>query len=326
MRRITRAFQHFFALEAASGIVLLCSATLALVLANSSLSAITDTVLHAPLVMHIVNDGLMAIFFFVVGLEVKRELVEGELSSFKRAILPALAATGGMIVPALIYAGVARGSPGWGIPTATDIAFVIGVLSLLKGRVTPALSVFAVALAVFDDIGGVALIAIFYGGGVHPAIIGVVVALFMPRRFLAPIVHALHPWQAFVIMPVFALVNAGVDLRTLSSAAALEPVFLGTSLGLFFGKQLGIFCATWLAVRLRIGVMPAGSTWRGVYGIAILSGVGFTVSLFIAQLALADTALVLAKAGVLVGSLVSGVAGYAFIAATARAQTGKMLQ
>lgn len=322
-RRITDAFRSFFHHEAIGGALLFASSIVALAIANSSLSGRFLALIEAPLIghfsgAHIVNDWLMGVFFLVVGLEIKRELTTGEMSSVRRALLPAIAAAGGMIVPAVIFAVLNPGNNGWGIPTATDIAFVIGILSVLGRRVSPALAVFLVALAVFDDISGIALIALVYGGGIHPAIIGVVVAMFVPTRYLEGAIKKLHPFQVFLIMPLFALVNAGVDLRTLPERAMSQPLLLGTAAGLFFGKQLGIFGATALAVRLRFAPLPAGATWGTLYGGAILGGIGFTVSLFVAQLALPSEQLPLAKAGVLIGSLVSGVIGYVWIRAASK--------
>lgn len=326
MFRLTRPFRVFFAHEASGGALLAVAAVVALALANSSASAVFEEFRTAPRIghfsiEHIVNDGLMALFFFVVGMEIKRELVWGELSSFRRALLPALAAAGGMIGPAICYAALnhgGEGARGWGIPTATDIAFVVGALSILGKRVPSGLAVFVVALAVFDDIGGVALIAIFYGGGIHSSIIGVIVALLVPKRWLADLISKLHPIQVYLIMPIFALVNAGVDVRGLPEGAWTNRVLLGTAIGLFFGKQLGIFFTTMLAVKLRVADLPSGGTWSTLYGVSILAGIGFTVALFVAALAFHGDALNLAKAGVLLGSAASGLAGYLWLAARAR--------
>ncbi len=414
--RVVAPLQRFFAHEAAGGALLFMTALLAMVAANSELSDAYQRLVHSTIalgfgatelrfeVATFVNDGLMTIFFFVVGLEVKRELVSGELRTVQRALLPAVAAAGGMLVPAAIYGLLNAGSPavvGWGVPVATDIAFVIGCLAILGKRVSQGLAVFVVALAIFDDIGGILVIALRYGtglhlnalavaaglvivlallnrwrvvhwaayavcggalwvalhhGGVHATLAGVVLGLAVPanaRRSAADVlrelrdylrelpcesdsqlrggelahiedrledlqsplerfVEALHPLQVYFIMPLFAFVNAGVDVRGLSPASLLEAVPLGVALGLFAGKQLGIFSATFVAVKLKLAPMPTGGTWWGVYGVSVLAGIGFTVALFIADLAFvsAPNHLALAKVGILVGSLVSGVVGF----------------
>ncbi|HSI06110.1 MAG TPA: Na+/H+ antiporter NhaA [Myxococcota bacterium] len=411
--------QRFFAHEAAGGALLFMTALLAMVAANSDLSALYAQLVHATITLGVgtnalrfdiatfVNDGLMTVFFFVVGMEVKRELVSGELRTMQRALLPAVAAAGGMAVPAGIYAFLNAGTPaavGWGVPVATDIAFVIGCLSLLGKRVPQGLAVFVVALAIFDDIGGILVIALRYGnglhfpalvaaggivvvlvllnrlrvvhwaayaacgvglwlalhhGGVHATLAGVVLGLAVPanaRRSAADVlrelreylkalpcesdaelkggeiahiedrledmqsplerfVEALHPLQVYFIMPFFAFVNAGVDIRGMSFADLATPVPLGVALGLIVGKQVGVFGATFIAVKARLAPMPTGGTWWGLYGVSVLAGIGFTVALFIADLAFADVPqhLSLAKVGILVGSLVSGLIGFAVL-------------
>jgi NhaA family Na+:H+ antiporter len=302
-RNWNTVFSRFFKHEAAGGVVLAAATILALVWANvgDTYATMRATALAGHTLQELTNDWLMTLFFFVVGLEIKRELMSGELASFRKALLPAIAAVGGMVVPALVYLVVSPATPrGWGIPVATDIAFVVGCLSLLGKRVPRALAVFVVALAIFDDIGGIAVIVVGYGGGVHLTIIGVVAAMFVPRRWLPAWIERLHPWSAFVVVPLFALVNAGVDLR----AAHLDAVTLGVALGLFVGKQIGIFTATALAVKLRIAPLPG--PWWQLYGVSVLAGIGFTVSLFIAEMA----GLPEAKLGILAGSLVSGIVGY----------------
>jgi Na+:H+ antiporter, NhaA family len=372
--------------EAACGVLLLVAAVLALILDNSPLEWLYDRLLETPVSVRVgtpgsgigidkplllwINDGLMALFFLLVGLELKRELLVGDLSTWRRAILPLIAALGGMVVPALIYTAINVGNPaglrGWAIPAATDIAFAVGVLALLGPRVPPSLKIFLLALAIIDDLGAIIIIALFYtqdlsplalglalvGGvalwglnradvrsftpyvlvavvmwmcvlksGVHATLAGVALALAIPLRgagegpsMLERLEHGLQPWVKFLIAPLFAFANAGVSLAGLKLSAVLAPVPLGIAAGLFLGKQLGIFAAAWLAVQLRLAEMPAGATWRQVYGTAALGGIGFTMSLFIGSLAFPDPANALAvRVGVLVGSLASGLLGYAVL-------------
>jgi len=391
--------QAFLRLEAASGILLLACAAAALVWANLdpvSYRALVDRSIaftvagaHVGFTLHaLINDGLMSLFFFVVGMEIKRELVIGELSSFAKASLPAVAALGGMLVPAGVYLAFNVRGPGlvgWGIPMATDIAFCVGILTLLKSRVPRGLVVFVTALAIFDDIGSILVIALFYGsglhawwllgagaltlalvalgrrhvesglvyavggvalwytlhhGGVHATIAGVILGLCIPahprpdrdgRRSnelggdhaqspLDRFVHRLHPVAAFAVMPLFALANTGVPLRHLGLSTLGEPVALGVGLGLFAGKQVGIFGATLLAVRLGLARIPGEASPAKLFGVSVLGGIGFTVSLFIAALAYAEAPALLdqAKLGVLLGSLGSGVVGFAILRAGAR--------
>jgi Na+:H+ antiporter, NhaA family len=378
MTRIRALLRH----AAAGGVLLLAAAVLALILDNSPLEWLYDRLLETPVSVRVgslgidkplllwINDGLMALFFLLVGLELKRELLVGDLSSWRRAVLPLIAALGGMLVPALIYTAINAGHPaglrGWAIPAATDIAFAVGVLALLGPRVPPSLKIFLLALAIIDDLGAIIIIALFYtqdlsllalglavaGGvalwglnradvrsftpyvlvavvmwvcvlksGVHATLAGVALALAIPLRgvgegptMLARLEHGLQPWVKFVIAPLFAFANAGVSLTGLKLSTVLTPVPLGIAAGLFLGKQLGIFAATWLAVQLRLAEMPAGATWRQVYGTAALGGIGFTMSLFIGSLAFPDPANALAvRVGVLVGSLLSGLLGYAVL-------------
>jgi NhaA family Na+:H+ antiporter len=379
----TKAFQRLEELwrhDAAGGVLLMTAAALALVLDNSFLAWLYDGLLATPVVVQVgallidkplllwVNDGLMAVFFFLVGLEIKRELLEGRLSSWREAALPAIAALGGMVVPALIYLAIAGGDPtaarGWAIPAATDIAFALGVLALLGSRVPVALKVFLLALAILDDLGAIVIIALFYtadlsltslaiGGigaavliamnrlgvrrvapyllvglvmwvcvlksGVHATLAGVIVALTIPLRVdrdaeEAPLVrleHALHPWVVFFVMPVFAFANAGVALGGLTISDMLAPVPLGIALGLFFGKQLGVFGFAWVAARAGLCRLPDGITWAQIYGASLLAGIGFTMSLFIGTLAFADPGHATAvRIGVLSGSILSAVFGY----------------
>ncbi len=365
----------FFQSEAAGGLVLIAVAAAALVVANSPLSGVYFQILHLQVggldVLHWINDGLMALFFLLVGLEIKRELLDGELSTWSRRALPGLAALGGMVAPALIYVAFQGGDPqtlrGWAIPAATDIAFALGILYLLGSRVPVSLKIFLTALAILDDLGAVLIIAIFYTddlaawalaasagalavlvvmnrlkvtalapyavvgfvlwwlvlqSGVHATLAGVALALTVPIRVaggapggetspLHRLEHGLQPWVAFAVVPVFGFANAGISFAGLSIAALLAPVPLGVAAGLFVGKQIGVFGTVWLAARLRLVEPPAGATWRQVYGVAVLCGIGFTMSLFIGLLAFDDPALQDAtKLGVLAGSVLSAVWGY----------------
>jgi NhaA family Na+:H+ antiporter len=383
---VVRPLQAFLRLEAASGILLLLCAVGALTWANfgpRSFAATFDYPLtigaggavETFTVRALINDGLMTLFFFVVGMEIKRELVIGELDSAAKASLPGIAALGGMVLPAGIFLACTWGEPGqrgWGIPMATDIAFCVGVLTLLADRVPRALVVFVTALAIFDDIGGILVIAVFYGhglsgtwllgaalvtavllamnrayvvaglayalvgaglwvclhrGGIHATIAGVVVGLMIPVRphedREAPIhrfMHLLHPFVAFLIMPIFALANSGVWLRGVELAALAAPVTLGTAIGLSIGKLFGIFGLTMLAVRLRFAPMPAGASAMQLLGISAIAGIGFTVALFIAALAFHDMPELLdqAKIGILLGSAIAGTVGFAILWFTPR--------
>ncbi|HEV2122463.1 MAG TPA: Na+/H+ antiporter NhaA [Chloroflexota bacterium] len=420
--RILRPFREFAHVEASGGVLLLISALLALVWANSPWAAsyvslwqtkVTigagNFVLSKALLLWI-NDGLMAIFFFVVGLEIKREILVGELASLRRASLPIAAALGGMVVPALFYFGITMqsvGVSGWGIPMATDIAFALGVLALLGPRAPLPLKIFLTALAIVDDMGAVLVIALFYTpsvswaalafaagfliaafaasslgvrrpliygilgiglwlafllSGVHATVAGVLLAMAIPARAridatafltngrayfdgferagairrstylneeqqgmvhaleesceqvetpLQRLEHALHPWVAFLIMPVFALANAGVRLEGDLTGAISHPVTLGVAVGLVLGKQVGVLLFSWLSIRVGIASLPAGVTWRHIYGAGWLAGIGFTMSLFIAGLAFTDEALLTsAKLGILAASAVAGIVGW----------------
>ncbi len=378
------AFLHH---EAAGGLVLVVAALLALLASNSPLEGLYDGFLNTPVAVRVgplaidkplllwINDGLMAIFFFLVGLEIKRELLRGELSTFSQAILPLVAAAGGMIVPAIIYVAVNAEDPaalrGWAIPAATDIAFAVGVLALLGPRVPSSLKIFLLALAIIDDLGSIVIIALFFTehlsvaslvlaaagitilaalnmrgvtrlapyaltglfiwvcvlkSGVHATLAGVVVALAIPLRkgegepsLLEQLEESLHPWVAFAVLPLFAFANAGVSLQGLSLDKLMEPIPLGIAAGLFVGKTIGIFGATWIAVMGGLAGKPEGSTWLQVLGVAMLGGVGFTMSLFIGMLAFPDPAQAASlRLGVLAGSLTSAVAGYAVLAASIR--------
>lgn len=358
------------------------AAVIALALANSPANTIylnalqwnlhvgtAEVAISKPLILWI-NDGLMAIFFFLVGMELKREVVEGHLSSTKKAILPALAAAGGMLFPALVYVAINHGDPtalrGWAIPTATDIAFALGVLSLLGSRVPSALKALLLSVAIFDDLGAIVVIALFYTAkiswlalalaavcvgalavlnrtgvsriwpylllgvplwvavlksGVHATIAGVVLAMFIPLATpqggaqtavspLSRLEHILHPWVAFLILPIFALANAGVPLGELSVSDVFKPIPLGIILGLFLGKQFGLMLLCFVAVKTRIADLPEGVSWSALYGVSILSGIGFTMSLFIASLSFAGQSDGLERLGILLGSALSGVVGY----------------
>lgn len=364
-------FERFFRSEAASGILLMAVTVLALAVANSPLAPLYFDSLHATIgglsLLHWINDGLMALFFLLVGLEIRRELGEGELSTWPRRILPGLAALGGMAVPALIYVLFNRGGgsggealQGWAIPTATDIAFSLGVLALFGTRAPAALKIFLTALAIIDDLLAVLIIALVYGSslsmtwlaaalfvvlvlfglsrarvavlwpylllglllwacvlksGIHATLAGVILAFVMPAQSApnspsAALEHGLAKWVAFAIVPVFAFANAGVSLAGLGLAILVQPVTLGVAAGLFLGKQIGIFGITWAAVRLGWAQLPPDISWRALYGVSLLCGIGFTISLFIGALAFGDPGLQdAAKLGVLAGSLLSGLAG-----------------
>ncbi len=375
---ITAPFKWFFKLEAASGLVLLLAAVVALVLSNSSLSNIYYEILNTHLligvenfgldlsILHWINDALMAIFFFIVTLEIKREFIQGELSKPKQALLPIIGAVGGMAVPAAIYIIINFETgytlKGWAIPSATDIAFSIGVLSLLGSRVPISLKVFLVALAIIDDLGAIIIIAFFYsselnynylilmlisfvlllllnkfnvkkflpflfvglvlwyfthGSGIHSTIAGVLLAATIPhnqkgKSLLLKLEHALSPYVAFGIMPLFALANAGVVLDGISFLSLLSPVPLGILCGLFFGKQIGVFLFSFISVKLKLAEMPSNSNWLKFYGVGILTGIGFTMSLFVGNLAFVEYPNDMdgVKIGVLTGSFLSAIVGY----------------
>ena len=382
---VIRPFQKFFKLEEAGGILLIACTIVALVWANSPWAASYAALWGQELgfgigsfelkksLLHWINDGLMALFFFFVGLEIKREILIGELSSLRKAALPIAAAVGGMIVPALIYSAMnvgGTGARGWGIPMATDIAFALGILGLLGKRIPLGLTVFLAALAIADDVGAVVVIAVFYvaqmawmplvvaGGvvvllmlanrlgvrnafiylllgivvwlcvlqsGVHASIAGVIVAMTIPARKragqietpLGRMEHALYPWVSFVIIPLFALANAGIVVGAGVSEALQSPVTLGVILGLALGKPIGITLFAWMVVKLRVASLPDAVSWRHLHGAAWLGGIGFTMSIFITTLAFTDGILVLeAKVGVLVASVVSGVIGWLILRST----------
>ena len=385
---LSAPFKWFFKLEAASGLLLLISAVIALIISNSDYSTLYFEVLKTYLfvginnfgikmsVLHWINDALMAAFFFFVTLEIKREFLQGELSNRKQALLPIIAAIGGMLVPALIYIYINFQNTvtlnGWAIPSATDIAFSLGVLSLLGSRVPLSLKVFLTALAIIDDLGAIVIIAFFYSGdlsiiyltlllltfigllmlnklnikkflpylilglilwffthesGIHATISGVLLATVIPHRkkekdfsLLTKVEHKISPYVAFGIMPLFALANAGVSLNGVNLNSLLSPVPLGILLGLFVGKQIGVFLFSIVSIKLKIAQMPNNSNWVSLYGVGILTGIGFTMSLFIGNLAFADNTQYMdgVKIGVLAGSLLSTLVGYFLLLMTSK--------
>ncbi len=370
----------FFEFEAAGGIVLALAAIAAMIIANSPLSVWYEGFIHAPVAIrigdfeiakdahHWINDGLMAIFFFLVGLELKREVLIGELSNVKQIILPAGAALGGMIFPAIVYLLFNLNEPeywkGWAIPAATDIAFALGILSLLGSRVPNSLKVFLVSIAIFDDIGAILIIALFYTSelslsslgfaalclpflyflnrrnvtnitpylfigvimwiavlksGIHATLAGVVLALFIPmfdrtdpeHSPVEEVEHDLQNTVSFGILPLFAFANSGISLQGAGFAELFHSVPLGIAAGLFIGKQVGVMLMCWLIFKLGVSTMPRGMNYQQIYGAALLCGVGFTMSLFIGGLAFGgDTPLFDERLGIIMGSIVSGIAGY----------------
>jgi len=374
---------EFIKRESTAGLLLIIVTALALALQNSPLSGWYQGFLHTPVEIRFgalqiakpmllwVNDGLMAIFFFLIGLEVKREVLEGHLSSIRQAALPGIAALGGMVVPALVFIAFNKGESfamnGWAIPTATDIAFALGILSLLGSRVPASLKIFLMALAIIDDLGAIIIIALFYTSGlsilsiviasvalailftmnrmkvtrksayilvgiilwisvlksgVHATLAGVALAFLIPLNsknkngstfsIIKEMEHDLHYWVAFLILPLFAFVNAGVDLKGISVQEMFGPVPMGIMLGLFIGKQLGVFGFSWIAIHFKLARLPEGSDWRQLYGVAVLTGIGFTMSLFVNSLAYNDSQVYYFadKLAILLGSFFSGIVGY----------------
>jgi Na+:H+ antiporter, NhaA family len=378
---MTKVFRAMIQHDAVGGVLLVAAAGLAILVANTPLNVYYDYFINMPASIVIggfsidkplllwVNDGLMALFFFLIGLEVKREVVDGHLSSRSQIILPAIAACAGVLTPAAIYWFFNGGDPiaarGWAVPAATDIAFALGVLSLFGNRVPLSLKLFLLSVAIFDDIAAIVIIALFYSqelsmvslavasvgmallfvinrsgvryqsvyifigliiwasvlkSGVHATLAGFAVALMIPintrneqgEPMLKSMEHGLQPWVAFFILPVFAFSNAGVNLHGLTLDDLASPVTLGIALGLFLGNQLGVFGASWLAIKLRLANLPEGANWRQFYGVATLCGIGFTMSLFIGSLAfdqVADDYTNSVKIGVLAGSLCSAILG-----------------
>ncbi|GGK16027.1 sodium/proton antiporter, NhaA family [Pseudomonas koreensis] len=386
---LRRTFTRFFQLEAASGLLLIAAALLALIINNSPLSWLYTGLLDTPVVAQIgalkiakplllwINDGLMALFFLLIGLEVKREVLDGQLSKPSQIVLPGAAAIGGMVVPALLYWWLNRDNPpaldGWAIPTATDIAFALGVLALLGNRVPVSLKLFLMTLAIIDDLGAIVIIAVFYSGelstlslglaaaciaalvamnrlgvvklgpymiiglilwvcvlksGVHATLAGVTLAFCIPLRTrnaetspLLTLEHALHPWVAYGILPLFAFANAGLSLSGVTVESFTHHVPMGIAVGLLLGKTVGVFGLTWLAVKIGIAALPQGANWGQVLGVAILCGIGFTMSLFVGSLAfepgVSDYA-GMDRMGILTGSILAALIGYAVTAAASR--------
>ena len=378
-------FTRFFQMEAASGLLLIAAAALALIINNSPLAWLYNGLLDVPVVAQVgalkiakplllwINDGLMALFFLLIGLEVKREVLEGHLSKASQIVLPGAAAIGGMVVPALIFWALNKDDPsalsGWSIPMATDIAFALGVLALLGKRVPVSLKLFLMTLAIIDDLGAIIVIALFYSGemsslslmlaalsivaliamnrlgviklgpyliiglllwicvlksGVHATLAGVVLAFCIPLRTknaesspLLTLEHALHPWVAFGILPLFAFANAGVPLSGVTLESFTHHVPMGIAAGLLLGKTLGVFGLTWLAVKTSMATLPTGANWGQVFGVSILCGIGFTMSLFVGSLAFAPGASEYAgmdRMGILTGSILAALIGYAVTA------------
>ena len=384
-------FTRFFQLEAASGLLLIAAAALALIINNSPLSSFYSSFLEVPVAVQIgalqiakpsllwINDGLMALFFLLIGLEVKRELLDGHLSKPSQVVLPGAAAIGGMVVPALIYCALNKDNPaalgGWAIPMATDIAFALGVLALLGKRVPVSLKLFLMTLAIIDDLGAIIVIAIFYSGelssaslagagaclvaliamnrlgvvklgpyliiglilwvcvlksGVHATLAGVTLAFCIPLRTknaepspLLGLEHALHPWVAYGILPLFAFANAGVSLAGVNLESFTHHVPMGIAAGLLVGKTVGVFGLTWLAVKTGLAALPTGANWGQVMGVAILCGIGFTMSLFVGSLAFLPGSSEYAgmdRMGILTGSILAALIGYAVTAMASRKQ------
>ncbi|EHH99586.1 na+/H+ antiporter NhaA [Vibrio cholerae HC-46A1] len=368
--------RDFFKMESAGGILLVIAAAIAMVIANSAMGEGYQAFLHTYVfgmsVSHWINDGLMAVFFLLIGLEVKRELLEGALKSRETAIFPAIAAVGGMLAPALIYVAFNFNDPaaiqGWAIPAATDIAFALGIMALLGKRVPVSLKVFLLALAIIDDLGVVVIIALFYSSdlstialtigfimtgvlfmlnakhvtklsiylvaglilwiavlksGVHATLAGVVIGFAIPLKGnkgehspLKHLEHALHPYVAFAILPVFAFANAGISLQGVSLAGLTSMLPLGVALGLFLGKPLGIFSFSWAAVKLGVAKLPEGINFKHIFAVSVLCGIGFTMSIFISSLAFGqaneayDT---YARLGILMGSTTAALLGYSLL-------------
>lgn len=390
MAKIVARMQDFLRLESSAGLLLIVAAVLAMIASNTALAAGYDGLLSTMVAIQVgsyditkplllwINDGLMAVFFFLVGLEIKREVLEGELSTFDKASLPIFGAIGGMVAPALIYASFNWGNPetisGWAIPAATDIAFALGFLALAAARAPVSLKILLLAIAIIDDLGAIAIIAIFYTAnlsltalilalvgivalfalnrmgvksvtpyvlvgavvwvfvlksGVHATLAGVVTALFIPmvgksaesQSPLHRLEHSLHPWVAFMVLPIFAFANAGLSFQGITLAALMSPVPLGIALGLFIGKPLGVLTMAFFATKTGLAKMPSDINWAQLAGVAWLTGIGFTMSLFIGGLAFDDAALLNeVRLGVIAGSIASAIAGCSIIAAATKAK------
>lgn len=386
-----KMIREFFKFEAAGGILLGITAIIALIMKNSPLESIYDSFLTVPVAIQFgqfiidkplllwINDGLMAIFFFLVGMEIKREILEGQLSTREQISLPTIAALGGLAIPAIIYSYINWGNPesmrGWAIPAATDIAFALGVITLLGNRVPETLKIALVAIAIIDDLAAIVIIALFYTdnlsvlslviglvgvailailnqrgvtkiapyivvgiflwacvlkSGVHATLAGVILAFFIPLKNKTPegkaplreLEHGLHPWVAYAILPIFAFANAGVSLQGISLELLMQPITLGIAAGLFFGKQIGVMAFTALGVALKLCKLPSGVNWKQYYGMSLITGIGFTMSLFIGTLAFDDpehqTAV---RLGVLIGSAASGILGYTILKLASKPST-----
>ncbi len=394
IKHLSKPFKWFFKLEAASGLVLLIAAIFALIISNSNYSEFYFHTLEKYLfiginefglklsVHHWINEALMAIFFFFVTLEIKREFIQGELSNIKQALLPIIAAVGGMLVPALFYVFINWGNVetmnGWAIPSATDIAFSLGILSLLGSRVPISLKVFLTALAIIDDLGAILIIALFYSGdlnisylslillsyllllllnkfsvkiftpyliiglfmwfftyksGIHATISGVLLASTIPHilkdkdfSLLAKLEHGISPYVAFMIMPLFAFANAGVSFENLSLSSLMAPVPLGILCGLFFGKQIGVLLFSYVSIKFKFAEAPNNSNWLSLYGVSILTGIGFTMSLFVGNLAFIENTQYIdgVKIGVLTGSLLSTIFGYLLLLISSKKVNAKI--
>jgi NhaA family Na+:H+ antiporter len=388
---VRNTFKRFFQLEAAGGLLLIAAAALALLVNNSPLSWLYNGLLEVPVVAEIgalkiakplllwINDGLMALFFLLVGLEVKREVLQGHLSRPSQIVLPGAAAIGGMVIPALVFWALNKGNAaamsGWAIPMATDIAFALGVLALLGKRVPVSLKLFLMTLAIIDDLGAIIVIALFYSGelsnlslalaaasilsliamnrlgvvklapyllvglvlwvcvlksGVHATLAGVVLAFCIPLKTernspspLQQLEHALHPWVAYAILPLFAFANAGVSLSGVTAESFTHHVPMGIALGLLVGKMVGVFGLTWLAVKTGMAALPTGANWGQVLGVSILCGIGFTMSLFVGSLAFVPGQSEFAgmdRMGILTGSILAALIGYTITAVASRKQ------
>ncbi len=385
---MTDAVKRFFKLDAAGGILLVVAAALAMFMANTSLATLYNGFLETPVVFQVgafeiakplilwINDGLMAIFFFLIGLEIKREMLDGHLKSIEQITLPGVAAVAGIVFPALIYVWFNQGDAvainGWAIPSATDIAFALGVFIIFGKGLPLSLKLFLLSVAIFDDIGAIVIIALFYSqdlstfslmvaltglailfilnrfnvryqaayiligmvvwaavlkSGVHATLAGFALAWFIPLKvknadghpMLPHMEHALHPWVSFLVLPLFAFANAGVQILDATYQDLFNPITLGIAAGLFVGKQVGIFGACWLAIKLGLAKLPKNATWGQLYGVCMLCGIGFTMSLFIGTLAFADQGLdyqLSVKVGVMMGSLLSAVLGASVLVAT----------
>jgi len=394
IKHLSKPFKWFFKLEAASGLVLLIAAIFALIISNSNYNEFYFHTLEKYLfiginefglklsVHHWINEALMAIFFFFVTLEIKREFIQGELSNIKQALLPIIAAVGGMLVPALFYVFINWGNVetmnGWAIPSATDIAFSLGILSLLGSRVPISLKVFLTALAIIDDLGAILIIALFYSGdlnisylslillsyllllllnkfsvkiftpyliiglfmwfftyksGIHATISGVLLASTIPHilkdkdfSLLAKLEHGISPYVAFMIMPLFAFANAGVSFENLSLSSLMAPVPLGILCGLFFGKQIGVLLFSYVSIKFKFAEAPNNSNWLSLYGVSILTGIGFTMSLFVGNLAFIENTQYIdgVKIGVLTGSLLSTIFGYLLLLISSKKVNAKI--